>query len=299
MKRNHLTIIVFALLIALASLAGCGSGSGKTAPENDQAATEDQAAQDDQTAQEEPPAQEEESAGVTGAVMIAAAASLENAFEGELKPLFNETYPDITITGTYDSSGKLQEQIEGGLEADIFFSAALKQMDALVAGDFIDAASVTNLLLNEVVLITSPQSETKVTSFENIADAKTVAIGDPASVPAGQYAQEVLTTLGVWDKVESTASMGTNVTEVLNWVAEGSAEVGIVYATDAASMPDKVKVLSVASPETMQTPVVYPVAELKRVSDENKAATDAFIEFIKSPEAMSIFESYGFKPYEG
>jgi molybdate transport system substrate-binding protein len=297
MKRNCLTIITLALLIALASLAGCGSGGGEA--ENNQAATEDQATEEDQTAQEEPPAQEEESTDVKGAVMIAAAASLENAFEGDLKPMFNEKYPDVTVTGTYDSSGKLQEQIEGGLEADIFFSAALKQMDALVTGGFIDETSVTDLLLNEVVLITSPQSETSVTSFENIADAKSIAIGDPASVPAGQYAQEVLTSLGVWDKVEQTASMGTNVTEVLNWVAEGSAEVGIVYATDAASMPDKVKVLAVASPETMQTPVVYPVAELKRVSDENKAAADAFLEFIKSPEAMSVFVNYGFKPYEG
>jgi molybdate transport system substrate-binding protein len=226
--------------------------------------------------------------------MIAAAASLQNAFDEELIPLFNESYPGITVTGTYDSSGKLQTQIEEGLEAALFFSAATKQMDALTAGNLIDAASVVNLLENEVVLITGTGTDTKVTSFENITDAASIAVGDPASVPAGQYAQEVLTSLGSWDAVNARASLGTNVTEVLNWVAEGSAEVGVVYATDAASMPDKVKVIAIAPAGSLQTPVVYPVGLHTDLGDRQEAA-QALIDFLKSGEALAVFEKYGFK----
>lgn len=236
----------------------------------------------------------DDTAALTGEVTVAAAASLENTLVDELIPLFNETNPDVKITGTYDSSGKLQEQIEGGLEAGIFMSAATKQMDALVEGEFIDETNVANILQNEVVLIKSVGSETEVDSYENITKAKSIAIGDPASVPAGQYAEEILKSLDVWGDVESKASLGTNVTEVLNWVAEGSAEVGIVYKTDALSMPDKVEVIESAPEGSLETPVVYPIGMLKNVAEENVDATKAFYEFLQSDEALAIFEKAGF-----
>ena len=75
----------------------------------------------------------------------------------------------------------------------------------------------------------------RIVSFEDIVKADTIALGDPESVPVGQYAQEALTNLNLWDEVTPKTSFGTNVTEVLNWVAEGSADAGIVYATDAAT----------------------------------------------------------------
>ncbi|MDR3071883.1 MAG: molybdate ABC transporter substrate-binding protein [Clostridiales Family XIII bacterium] len=233
---------------------------------------------------------------VAGEVMIAAAASLQNAFEDTLIPEFNKIYPDVKIVGTFDSSGKLQEQIEAGLDADIFFSAATKQMDALVEKAFVNSADVTSLLENEVVLITRKGSETPVTGFENMTEASQLAIGDPASVPAGQYAQEILQSLGLWDSVSAKASLGTNVTEVLNWVSEGSADVGIVYATDAASISDKVEIIAKAPAGSLKTPVVYPIAKLKNSSPDRTAAVDAFLEYLKSPDAAQVFEQYGFKP---
>jgi molybdate transport system substrate-binding protein len=209
--------------------------------------------------------------------------------------MFKEQNPDADRTGVYDASGKLQTQIEEGLGAAIFMSAATKQMTALKDGGFIDAASVTDLLENELVLITGSNTQTTVTGFANIADAAMIAIGDPASVPAGQYAQEALTSLGSWDAVSAKSSLGANVTEVLNWVAEGSAEVGVVYATDAAQMPDKVKVLEVAPKGSLQSPVIYPVGILTGLSDEQQAVADAFLAFLKSDEALQVFEKYGFK----
>ena len=126
-------------------------------------------------------------------ILVAAAASLKNAYEEELIPMFQEQNPGITVTGTYDSSGKLQTQIEEGLEADVFMSAATTQMDALNEEGLIDSETMVDLLENKIVLIVPSSSELGLASFEDIAKAETIALGDPASVPAGQYAEEALT----------------------------------------------------------------------------------------------------------
>ena len=128
---------------------------------------------------------------------IAAAASLENAFEDELIPMFEKEYPNVTIEGVYDSSGKLQLQIEKGLDADVFFSAATTQMSVLKDEDLVNADSISNVLENKLVLIKGKDSTTTVTGFDNIGDASIIAIGDPEVVPAGSYAKEALTNLGV------------------------------------------------------------------------------------------------------
>ena len=104
----------------------------------------------------------------------------------------------------------------------------------------------------------------------------------------GQYAQESLTNLGLWDTVSAKASFGTNVTEVLNWVAESSADCGIVYATDAATT-DKVKVVAEAPADSLESPVLYPVAMTKDAP--NQEAARAFYDFIISDDAVSVFES--------
>ena len=160
---------------------------------------------------------------------IAAAASLENAFEDELIPMFEKEYPNVTIEGVYDSSGKLQFQIEKGLDADVFFSAATTQMDALKDEDLVDADSISNVLENKLVLIKGKDSTTTVTGFDNISDASIVAIGDPEVVPAGSYAKEALTNLGVWDSIQDRLSLAGNVTEVLSQVETQNAEIGLVY----------------------------------------------------------------------
>jgi molybdate transport system substrate-binding protein len=227
------------------------------------------------------------------AITLAAAASLEKAFTEELIPAWLKDHPAVTIEGVYDSSGRLQTQIENGLAADVFFSAATRQMDALVTGGYIDAQAVSPLLENKIVLIKPQGHATNVTAFDNIQRAAAIAVGDPKVVPAGQYAQEALTTIGNWNAIQGKVSLGSNVTEVLNWVAEASAEVGIVYATDAASQP-KVEVIAPLPAGTLATPVIYPVAPLK-ASAHGKEAAD-FIAFLKSQAAAAIFEKYGFAP---
>ena len=229
-------------------------------------------------------------------VHLAAAASLKNAFDNDLIPMFEQKYPGVKVTPTYASSGDLQTQIENGLETDVFMSAANKQMDALVEEGIIDNDTNLQFLENKVVLIVPADSDSNISSFDDLKDVKgNIAIGDPESVPAGQYAQQVLNNTGIWDDVESKLSLGTDVTAVLNQVAQGSAECGIVYATDANSTKD-VKVICEAPEDALDTPVIYPIAALKNSTDSN--ATNAFIDFLQSQEAKDVFVDYGFTLHE-
>ena len=225
-------------------------------------------------------------------VNLAAAASLKNAFDDDLIPMFEEKYPGVKVVPTYASSGDLQTQIENGLETDVFMSAANKQMNKLINESLIDNDTNVQLLENKVVLIVPKDSTLNITSFDDLKDVNgTIAIGDPESVPAGQYAQEALNNTGIWDSIESKLSLGTDVTAVLNQVAQGSADCGIVYSTDAKSN-DQVKVVCEAPDSALKTPVIYPVAVLK--NSTNPDAANAFLDFLQTKEAKDIFVEYGF-----
>ena len=234
-----------------------------------------------------------------GEVNTFIAASLSNAME-EIQKDFNETYPDVEILYNADSSGTLQTQIEEGARCDIFFSAADKQMNALVDENLAKKDTVEDILENKVVLIKPKNGETKVTGFENITDAANIALaGD--SVPVGQYAREIFDNLGITDEVNKMEiNEGKNVSEVLAAVSEGSNEIGIVYATDAASVADKVDVIAEAPADALKTRVRYPVGliEDKEASEDDTAAAEAFLEYIKSDDAMKVFEKYGFTAYK-
>lgn len=223
-------------------------------------------------------------------ITIAAAASLKNCMDDKLIPMFNEKYPNIKVQATYDSSGKLQTQIEEGAEIDVFMSAATKQMDELNKKGLIQESSIVELLENKIVLIVPKENSKDIKTFEDILKSDKIAIGDPESVPAGQYAKQLFENLEIWDQVSSKASLGTNVTEVLTWVAEASADSGIVYSTDAASN-DKVKVV-LEAPEGSVSKVIYPLGIVK--ATKNQEAAKSFTEFLQSEEAIKVFESYGF-----
>ena len=223
-------------------------------------------------------------------ITIAAAASLKNCMDDKIIPMFKEKYPNIKVQATYDGSGKLQTQIEEGADIDVFISAAMKQMNNLNEEGLIDSDSIVELLENKVVLIVPKESNKEIKSFEDILKSDKIAIGDPKSVPAGQYAKELFENLNIWDEVLEKSSLGTNVTEVLNWVSEGSADAGVVYSTDAASN-DKVKVVLEAKEGTVSK-VIYPVGIIKNSS--NKEEAKSFIDFLQNDEVINIFESYGF-----
>lgn len=284
----------FAVVMAAMMVAGMMAGCSSKPQETIAAATETETIAAETTAAET----EAESKAAANAdlgeqsILVAAAASLKNAYEDKLIPMFEEQYPGVTVEGTYDSSGKLQTQIEEGLEADVFMSAATKQMKALDEEGMIASDTIVNLLENKIVLIVPAGSDSKIDSFEKIGDAASIALGDPESVPAGQYAKEALTNLNVWDSIQDKVSFGTNVTEVLNQVAAASADAGIVYATDAASKADQVTVVAEAPEGSLEKKVIYPVAVVKATAHED--AAKAFVDFLQTPEAIQVFKSYGF-----
>ena len=222
---------------------------------------------------------------------IAAAASLTDV-TAEITQSYKIKAPNVTLTLTYGASGALQTQIEQGAPVDVFISAAQKQMDALADQTLLLDGSRINLLENKVVLIVPKDSALSLKNFEDLAkeDVKTVAIGDPASVPAGQYADELLTNLGIKDVVKAKANLGTDVRQVLTWVESGEVDAGIVYATDAATS-DKVTVVCEAPAGSVKK-IIYPVAILK--ASQHAEQAQEFIDFLKTGECAALFEKYGF-----
>ena len=233
-----------------------------------------------------------------GEVYAFIAASLSNSME-DIQKDFNELYPNVTIYYSADSSGTLQTQIEEGARCDLFFSAADKQMDALTEEKLTKEDTVVDLLENKVVLIKPKDGETKVTGFENITDAANIALAGE-DVPVGQYSREIFKNLGIEDDVNKMEiNEGKNVTDVLASVSEGSNEIGIVYATDAASVADKVDIIAEAPAGSLETPVLYPVGltEDAEASESEAAAADAFLAYLQTDDALKVFEEYGFAPY--
>lgn len=267
--KKGLAFILF--LITLVMFSACGS----TKQNPNQQATDSSAGKDNKP--------------VT--LTISAAASLKDAM-GEIKQLYNKEKPNVTITYNFGASGTLQQQIEQGAPADIFMSAATKQMDALKSKNLLADDTIKNLLENEVVLI-APKDSSTVKDFNDLASdkVKKVALGEPKSVPVGQYSQDVLTSLKIMDKVQPKAVFGKDVKEVLTWVETGNVDAGIVYETDA-KISSKVKIVA-AAPKDSHKPVVYPVALIK--ASKNADAAKDFLKFMSEDKAKAVFEKYGFK----
>lgn len=273
-KTGKISVLVTAFLI-LTILAGCGGG--------------------DQSIGSEPSGEQGNGQPVASPVemTVSAAASLTDVME-EIKGLYEEKSGN-TLMMNYGSSGALQQQIEEGAPADVFISAAQKQMDMLREKGLIDEESRINLLENAVVLIVPGNGANEdITDFQSLVADSVVnlAIGEPESVPAGRYAKEILTALELWDALEAgeILILGKDVRQVLTYVERGDVDAGIVYMTDALSS-DQVKVVAPA-PVGSHTPVTYPAAIVKGCA-EQEAAED-FMAFLQSEETAAVFEKHGF-----
>ncbi|MBC1237321.1 molybdate ABC transporter substrate-binding protein [Nostoc sp. 2RC] len=223
-------------------------------------------------------------------ILVSAAASLKDALE-EIKPLYQQSKSNVNITYNFGASGALQQQIEQGAPADIFISAGKKQVDALEQKGLLLAGTRTNLANNRLVLVVA-QDVVGITSFYNLTDAKIkkIAIGEPRSVPAGQYGEQVLKKLQLYDRLKPKLVFANNVRQVLAAVETGNAEAGLVYATDA-KISNKVKVV-VAADDKFHSPIVYPIAVVK--SSKNPTAAKEFVQFLSGNQAKDILKKYGF-----
>jgi len=221
---------------------------------------------------------------------VSAAISLSNTLK-EIKSLYQRSKPSVNINYNFGASGALQQQIEQGAPVDVFFSAATKQMDALQQKNLLVPGTRRNVLTNSLVLIT-PSNGPTLSSFTDLtgSQVKKIAVGELHSVPAGQYAQEVLTNLKIFDQLKPKLVYGNNVRQVLTFVETGNADAGIVYATDA-KQSNSVRVGATAS-ASLHSPIVYPIAVLK--DTKNIDAAKDFVQFLFGSQAQAVFEKNGF-----
>ena len=261
--------IVWALAVVMMLAAGCSVQQGNSAG--------------DLPAAKDKPPQE---------LHVAAAASLTDAMK-EIAAGYEKEHPDVKIVFNFGSSGALQQAIENGGGADLFFSAAQKQMNALAKDGLLAEGTRRDLLVNEVVLIVPKDSDTKLTDFNQLTGAAVehIALGEPKGVPVGQYSEEVFTKMGILDQVKAKAVYGSDVRQVLSWVETGDADCGVVYATDAA-VSDRVRVVAKAPADTHK-PIIYPAAVLK--DSKQPGLADDFLTYVSGDASKAVFSKFGFE----
>jgi molybdate transport system substrate-binding protein len=227
-------------------------------------------------------------------LLVSAAASLKDAL-GEINDLYHKQHPNVDVSLNLGGSGTLETQIEQGAPADVFISAAPEQMNALESKHLLRPGTRVALLTNRLVLIVPKGNRgiSGIRSFQDLvlADVRTVALGDPRSVPAGMYAQQTLTALGIYDAVRHKAVFASDVRQVLAYVETGSADAGIVYATDAETS-QRVRIAAEAPPDAAPH-IVYPAAALK--SSAHPADAEGYLRFLQGDAARAVFLRYGFR----
>jgi molybdate transport system substrate-binding protein len=221
---------------------------------------------------------------------VSAAASLTNAFK-EIGPAFEAAHPGNKVQFNFGASGALLQQIAKGAPVDVFASADQETMDQAQAQKLVDAGQRRNFVSNALVVIVPADAKKVPGSLTDLTQTgyPRIAIGLPASVPVGRYTKDILEKRGLWSIFEKKMIGANTVRQALDYVARGEVDAGFVYSTDAAVMPDKVKV---AFPVRTQDPILYPVAPVS--SSTNAAAARTFVEYLLSPAAQSILAKYGF-----
>lgn len=261
-KTPFLLMLGFAVL-----LSGCSPAPGQAAPPTAAAPQE------------------------TVTVTLSAAKSLSECLP-EVAELYAQSHPEVKVEFNFGSSGSMRQQIEQGAAVDLYIPAGEKDLKALKEGGFLVDASIVNILGNQLVLVVPANSSLEMKGFSDLINdrVKQVAVGEPGSVPAGKYAQEAFTSLGILDVVKSKVVYAKDVREVLAWTATGNVDAGVVYLTEAMAS-DQVKILAKAE-EKSHSPIVYPGAVLKESKHPQEA--QGFLDYLSSDGAKSLFEKYGY-----
>ncbi len=286
--KNQWLILLFAAMMIVFTGCGGSQNANGNAPAAATASSESTSEQSQQPEESQKPAE-------TVELTISAAASMTDAL-ADIQKLYEANHSGIKLSFNFGASGALQQQIEQGAPADLFLSAAVKNMAALVDEGLIDSGQQTNLLKNELVVVAAADSAAVIQKVEDLSNAevKTIAIGIPESVPAGNYTKEALTALNLWDTLQSKSVQAKDVRQVLQYVETGNADAGFVYKTDALSS-DKVKIAFVVDPSTYKA-IQYPIGIVK-ATKHAKEAEDLY-SYLQTQEALDVFVKYGFSVAE-
>lgn len=226
-----------------------------------------------------------------GTLTVSAAVSLKDAFN-EIGNLY-KSKTGKAVSFNFGASGALQRQIETGAPVDVFASAGGRQMDGLAAKNLIDEETRRDFARNKLVLIVPQDSKLNLTEFAGLekTDVWKIAVGNPKTVPAGQYTEQLFEKLNLKNSLQSKLILAEDVRQVLDYVARGETDAGIVYATDAQIAGEKVRVAATAA-ENTHDPILYPIALIK--DGKQKRAAQAFLDLATSAEGQNILRKYGF-----
>ncbi|MBP0592112.1 molybdate ABC transporter substrate-binding protein [Paraburkholderia sp. LEh10] len=225
-------------------------------------------------------------------IVVSAAASLTNAFKA-VGDAYEKDHPGTKLLFNFGASDVLMQQIAKGAPADVFASADQKAMDKAAEQKVVVPSTRKDFAANSLVLIVPTDKKLPPSSLNELttASVKRVAYGDPASVPVGRYTEGALKAAGVWDAVSAKGVLASNVRQSLDYVSRGEVDAGFVFGTDAAVMPDRVKV-ALTVPTT--APITYPIAQVE--GSRHAAQAQSFIAYVLSPAGQAVLAKYGFKP---
>lgn len=218
-------------------------------------------------------------------ILVGAAAGTSDAIS-EIEPLF-EKVSGVEVDLQFSASGPIKEQIKSGAGIDVYITASMKDMKELVDLDLVVDDEV--LLTNELILAKTKGSDVK--SINDLKGVKFIAVGEPASVPVGKYTTEALTSLGLFDALKGKFTFAKDVTQVLNWVESGNAEVGFVYYSDFVRSAGDVDLVERVD-QGSYSKILFPMGIVKGSKYKDEAR--AFMEFLKGDEARAVFLKYGF-----
>jgi molybdate transport system substrate-binding protein len=227
-------------------------------------------------------------------ITLSVAISMKEAVE-TLGRQFTQARPSVMLRYNFGSSGELQKQIEAGAPVDLFISAAQRQMDELEQKGLIDPASRRVFARNVLTVIKPAGSVLDISKPADLLDPKVrrIVIGNPRTVPVGQYAEESLKALALWDRVQPKLVFAENVRQALDYVARGEVEAGFVYSTDIPVRAGQVTEAFRPAEDTYR-PVTYPVAVVKDA--RQPALARAFIDLLMTREGESALSRLGFQP---
>ena len=223
-------------------------------------------------------------------ITVSAAASLKEAFT-DIARQYEKQYPDAKIKLNTAASGTLLQQLAQGAPVDVLATADLATMDKAAAQNLIRPQTRKTFALNSLVLITPKSSSLKISKPKDLQQegVKRIAVGNPASVPAGAYTQAALEKQNLWDSLKPKVVQTQNVRQALDYVIRSETEAGFVYRTDAALKPHAVNIVATVATEK---PVAYPIA----LTQSSKAANEAqrFVNYVLSAEGQRVLQRYGF-----
>lgn len=221
---------------------------------------------------------------------VSAAASLTDVMK-ELGRHYEATRPGTSVRFNFGASGALLQQIVHGAPVDVFVSADEETVDSGFGQKLFEPDSHVIVASNSLVLVTRASADRPIRSLQDLMQARRIAVGKPASVPAGRYAKQALDAQGLWASLESRFVFAENVRQVLDYVVRGEVDAGFVYATDAALVKDRVRtVLTVSGGR----PIVYPAVVV--VHSRHRKEAEDFLRFLASKPARLVWQKAGFAP---